>query len=75
MMGMYDMINAESRVLEALEDLDNIAQVQAVLGTCFDEWCAEHGMTSEETCEALRDLAEVQVQIHQMLGGADYMKR
>lgn len=75
MMAMYDMMNTESRVLEALEDLDNIAEVQAVLGTCFDEWCAEHGMTSEETCQALRDLAEVQVQIHQMLGGADYMKK
>lgn len=75
MMAMYDMINAESRVLEALEDLDNIAQVQAVLGTCFDEWCAEHGMTSEETCEALQALVEVQAEIHQRFGGADYMKK
>lgn len=69
---LRDMLNALERMRDILDEMDNIAMVQSVIGTAFDEWCAEHGMTSKETCQALQDLVEVQAQIHQMMGGADY---
>ena len=69
---LRDMLNAVERMRDILDEMDNIAMVQSVIGTAFDEWCVEHGMTSKETCEALQDLAEVQLQIHQIMGSADY---
>ncbi|MBQ1570709.1 MAG: hypothetical protein IIZ78_06275, partial [Clostridiales bacterium] len=40
----------------------------ALLGTLVDQWAADHGMNSQQACEMLRTLCEVQEAIHSTIG-------
>jgi hypothetical protein len=69
MLGAIDVIH------EVFDEINDLQMILSVVGTAFDEWCAKHGMTSEETCEALRNLVDVQEQVHSMMGPADYINQ
>lgn len=67
------MENAVNIFRDVFDELEDIKAILAVVGTAFDEWCAEHEMSSEETCEALKELVNVQEYIHSTMGPADYI--
>jgi len=72
-MNLYKMSKAKSTISEIFKELDDMQMILSVIGTSFDEWCARKGMTSEETCDALKVLVSVQEQVHSMMGTADYI--
>ena len=74
-MDFDKMLSAMDDISEVFDALDDMEMILTVVGTAFDEWCAKHGMTSRETCEALRNLVTVQEQVHLMMGPADYINR
>ena len=62
------MLSATDNIHQIFDELDDLVMIESVIGTCFDEWCAEHGMTSEETCEEFENLVRCQKQIHEEMG-------
>lgn len=73
MINLDKMLSATDNVRDIFDELDNMSMVLSVMGTAFDEYCAERGMTSEETEEAFKQLMEVQAQIHKTMGPAQYI--
>lgn len=74
-MNLDKMLSAMDDINEVFNALDDMEMILSVVGTAFDEWCAKHGLSSEETCEALKRLVEVQEQVHSMMGPADYINQ
>lgn len=63
-----EVLYIQGNIMRNLLKIDDLSTFQSVMGTVFDEWCARHGMSSEETCEALNTLAEVQRAVHEIEG-------
>lgn len=55
--------------METLAQMDR-ASFLSVVGMMIDLWGGTHGLDSEQTCEMMRELMEVQAQVHEELGMA-----
>lgn len=66
--NLEEIMYIQGNVMRNLLKIDDLATFQAVMGAVFDEWCARQGMDSAETCQALKNLAEVQQSVHDLDG-------
>ena len=55
-------------IVEATKEVDNITELQCIIGTAIDIWCADKNIPDEEALKILEELADAQKGIYRTIG-------